>query len=177
MSTAAPVPYAGLASRALALAVDAALVHLVVLTGGAVIALAASLVGDLKFDTVERLLAAWAWASTVCAYFVLFWTTTGQTPGMRLMQLRVVASATGERPGFWRSVLRLIGLGLAIIPLFAGFLPVLVDDRRRALQDFIAHTVVLYSDRAGTTWLAPAPAADERIEVAGPPLADRAPGH
>jgi uncharacterized RDD family membrane protein YckC len=175
VSTAAPVPYAGLASRALALAVDAALVHLVVLTGGAVIALAASLVGDLKFDTVERLLAAWAWASTVCAYFVLFWTTTGQTPGMRLMQLRVVASATGERPGFWRSVLRLIGLGLAIIPLFAGFLPVLVDDRRRALQDFLAHTVVLYSDRAGTTWLAPA--ADERIEVAVPPLADRAPGH
>ena len=174
MSTAAPVPYAGLASRALALAIDAALVQLVVVIGGTVIALAASLVGgDLKFGTLERLLAAWAWAATVSAYFVLFWTTTGQTPGMRLMQLRVV-TATGERPGFWRSVLRLIGLGLAIIPLFAGFLPVLVDDRRRALQDFLARTVVLYSDRPGTTWIAPAP--EVRLDVA-PPVADRAPGH
>jgi hypothetical protein len=43
-----------------------------------------------------------------------------------------------------RSIVRLIGLGLAIIPLFAGFLPVLVDDRRRALQDFMARTVVIY---------------------------------
>jgi uncharacterized RDD family membrane protein YckC len=175
VSAAAPVPYAGLASRAIALTIDAALAHLLVLIGGAVIALAGSLVGDLKFDTLERVLAAWAWATTVSAYFVLFWTVAGQTPGMRLMQLRVVATATGASPGFWRSVLRLIGLGLAIIPLFAGFLPVLVDDRRRALQDFLAHTVVLYSDRAGTTWIAPA--ADERIEVVVPPLADRAPGH
>jgi uncharacterized RDD family membrane protein YckC len=101
----------------------------------------------------------------VSAYFVLFWTTTGQTPGMRLMQLRVV-TATGAPPRFWRSVLRLIGLGLAIVPLFAGFLPVLVDDRRRALQDFLAGTVVLYADRPGTTWLAPA--ADVILDVAPP---------
>ena len=29
-----------------------------------------------------------------------------------------------------------------IVPLFAGFLPVLFDDRRRALQDFLAGTAV-----------------------------------
>ena len=33
---------------------------------------------------------------------------------------------------------------LAIIPLGAGFIPVLIDDRRRALQDFMAGTVVIY---------------------------------
>jgi uncharacterized RDD family membrane protein YckC len=38
-----------------------------------------------------------------------------------------------------------VGLALAIIPLFAGFLPVLVDDRRRALQDLLAGTVVLHA--------------------------------
>jgi uncharacterized RDD family membrane protein YckC len=156
MSAAAPVPvpYAGIASRAIALAIDAALAHLIVLIGGAVIALAASLVGDLKFDTLERVLAAGAWATVVTAYFVLFWTATGQTPGMRIMELRV-ATPAGTPPGSWRSVLRLVGLVLAIVPLFAGFLPVLVDDRRRALQDMLAGTVVLYADRPATRWIAP----------------------
>ncbi len=156
----APVPYAGLVSRAAALAIDVLLVHIVVLTGGAVLALAASLVGDLKFDTLGKLLAAGAWALTVCAYFVLFWSTAGQTPGMRLMDLRV-STADGEHPGFWRSIVRLIGLGLAIIPLFAGFLPVLVDDRRRGLQDFLAGTVVRYAGLALPAEAAPEPAAAE----------------
>ena len=34
---------------------------------------------------------------------------------------------------------------LAIVPLFAGLLPVLVDDRR-GLHDLIAGTIVLYSE-------------------------------
>jgi uncharacterized RDD family membrane protein YckC len=166
MSATAPVPYAGIASRALALAIDAALVHLIVLIGGAVIALAASLVGDLKFDTLQRVLAAGAWASAVATYFVFFWTATGQTPGMRIMELRVVTAA-GTRPHFWRSVVRLVGLVLAIVPLFAGFLPVLVDDRRRALQDMLAGTVVVYADRPLTRWIAPerAKLGDEGVRV------------
>jgi uncharacterized RDD family membrane protein YckC len=32
----------------------------------------------------------------------------------------------------------------AIVPLFAGFLPVLIDERRRGLHDMLARTVVLY---------------------------------
>jgi uncharacterized RDD family membrane protein YckC len=43
-----------------------------------------------------------------------------------------------------RSLLRLMGLVLAIVPLFAGFLPVLFTDRRRGLPDFLAGTVVVY---------------------------------
>jgi hypothetical protein len=53
---------------------------------------------------------------------------------------------------------RLVGLGLAIIPLGAGFLPVLVDDRRRALQDFLAGTVVLYVVTTGPRTRSPSPA-------------------
>jgi uncharacterized RDD family membrane protein YckC len=64
---------------------------------------------------------------------------------MRLMQLRV-ATGSGRGLGVLRSLVRLIGLALAIIPLFAGFLPVLFDRRRRALQDFIARTFVLYDE-------------------------------
>jgi hypothetical protein len=40
------------------------------------------------------------------------------------------------------STLRFVGLLLAIVPLFAGFLPMLVDLHRRGLQDYVAGTVV-----------------------------------
>ena len=46
---------------------------------------------------------------------------------------------------FTRSLLRLVGMLLAALPLFAGFLLVLVDDRRRGLQDMVARTVVVYA--------------------------------
>jgi uncharacterized RDD family membrane protein YckC len=140
------VPYAGLATRAVGLAVDVAIAHVIVFTGGAVLALVGSLVGVDHFNTLEKVLGAIAWAGVVGTYFVLFWSTAGQTPGMRLMGLYVM-TYDGVHPGVGRSFVRLIGLGLAIVPLFAGFLPVLVDDRRRALQDFMAGTVVLYGGK------------------------------
>jgi uncharacterized RDD family membrane protein YckC len=36
-------------------------------------------------------------------------------------------------------------MALAALPLFAGFLLILVDDRRRGLQDRFARTVVVYA--------------------------------
>jgi uncharacterized RDD family membrane protein YckC len=135
--------YAGIATRAVALAVDVAIAQVIVFTGGAILALVGSLAGDLELDTVGKIFAAVAWAAVVGTYFVIFWTTAGQTPGMRLMGLRVVGP-DGRNPGVLRACVRLVGLVLAVIPLFAGFLPVLVDDRRRALQDFMAHTTVRY---------------------------------
>lgn len=87
--------------------------------GGAMFALIASLVGDnIKFSAAQAVLAGLAWAVVVGSYFVLFGSTAGQAPGMRTMGLRVIDAR--------------------------GFLPVLVDDRRRALQDFMASTTVIY---------------------------------
>ena len=142
--SAAPVTYGGIATRGVGLGIDAALANLIVLCVGALLGLVGSLVGgDLHPQWLAALLAAIGWLLAVGLYFTVFWSTTGQTPGMRLMGLRVVA-ADGEPPHFFRAIVRLIGLGLAIIPLFAGFLPVLFDSRRRALQDFLARTVVIH---------------------------------
>ena len=149
--TAPGAPYAGIATRAVALAADMAIVQAIVFAGGAVFALVASLVGGLELGTLGRILAAVTWAATVCAYFVTFWATVGQTPGMRMMGL-LVSTAQGETPSVGRSIVRVVGLALAIIPLFAGFLPVLVDDRRRGLHDLLAGTVVLHA------WADPPPA-------------------
>lgn len=141
------VPYGGIATRGLALAVDAALVLMIALTGIAVIGLVVSLVWKPRPAEAVGTFIAVATLLVELAYFVGFWSTAGQTPGMRLMHLRVI-DRTGFAPGFGRSLLRLVGLGLAILLLFTGFLPVLVDDRRRALQDFLAGTVVVYDDDA-----------------------------
>jgi uncharacterized RDD family membrane protein YckC len=139
---ASPVPYAGVGTRGIALATDAIVATFIFVVGGALIGLVASLFGGLP-TVVASAIAAVGWSLVVVGYFVTFWSTVGQTPGMRLMRVRVVV-ASGEPPSGWRSLVRLIGLGLAIILLFTGFLPALVDDRRRALEDFMAGTTVMY---------------------------------
>jgi uncharacterized RDD family membrane protein YckC len=133
----------GVGTRGVALMTDALLVNLVFLLGGALIALVASLFGTLRPTWLVDTLAGIGWALVVVTYFVAFWSATGQTPGARLMRVRVVCSS-GEAPSAARSFVRLVGLGLAIIPMLAGFLPALVDSRRRALPDYLAGTTVVY---------------------------------
>lgn len=134
--------YGGPAGRGIALIVDLLLAHLVFLVASASAALVASLAGTLRPEWVVGVIAGAGWLIVVGVYFVAFWSGTGRTPGMQLMRLRVVTAAGGP-PGVARSIVRFVGLVLAVVPLFAGFLPVFVDRRRRALQDFLAGTVVV----------------------------------
>jgi uncharacterized RDD family membrane protein YckC len=140
------VPQAGVATRGIALAIDALIAQLVFLVAAATVGLIASLVGDAD-GTALGIAAGAGWAIVVCIYFVSFWSGAGQTPGMRLMRLRVL-DAAGNPPSVLRSLVRLAGLGLAIAIAFLGFVPALVDDRRRALQDFLAGTCVYYDEAA-----------------------------
>jgi uncharacterized RDD family membrane protein YckC len=146
---AVPRGYGGFGTRGIALITDAIIVSLVFLVGGALIGLVSSLFGGLKPQWLVDALAGVGWLLVVAAYFVGFW-SVGQTPGMRLVRLRVRV-ASGDAPSLARSVVRLVGLGLAIIPFFAGFLPALFDDRRRALQDYLAGTTVVYEHEADET--------------------------
>jgi len=125
-----------------ALGTDAALAHLLVLVPAAFVWLIASLFGGLHGGWVTDTLLGVGWFVIVTAYFVGFWTVLGQTPGLRLVGVRVV-DHHGRSPSVLRSIVRFIGLALAVIPLFAGFLPVFFDRRRRALQDYLAGTDVV----------------------------------
>jgi len=145
--SAEPVPYAGIATRGLGLAVDAALVTMILLTGTAIVGLVVSLVWTPGPAWLVGTVIAAAGVVVEVVYFAGFWTTIGQTPGMRLMHLRVV-DGSGSVPGLARSLLRVAALALAILVWFTGFLPALVDNRRRALQDFLAGTVVVYDEYA-----------------------------
>lgn len=135
--------FAGVASRGLALVVDGLLAQVAFLVGAASVGLVLGLAGGLRPGWLEGTLAGGGWLLVVGAYFALFWAGTGQTPGMRLLGVRVLAPS-GETPSLGRAVVRVVGLVLAIIPLGAGFLPALVDSRRRALPDYLAGTSVTY---------------------------------
>ncbi len=108
-----------------------------------------------------------AWLALGSIYLVGFWSLAGQTPGMRFLGIRI--GTEGERLPFWRSVKRLIGLGLAFACLGLGFLGVVFGERRRGLQDRFGGTEVLYDENE------PEPAPWSRLD-AGEAAAESAPG-
>jgi uncharacterized RDD family membrane protein YckC len=135
--------YAGVVTRALALATDTVIATVLYTSVVGVAALVSSLVGSLRPAWLAGALLAAAWALIAGSYFVLFWSAAGQTPGMRLLRLRVQRTVGGA-PSVGRSLVRLFGLIVSIVPVFAGFIPVLYTEQRRGLADFLAGTVVLY---------------------------------
>jgi uncharacterized RDD family membrane protein YckC len=135
--------YGGIATRAIALAADTAVTIILFMAVVGIAALVASLVGGLRPEWLVGALLASGWMLIAGTYFVLFWSSAGQTPGMRLLRVRVHGPA-GDPPSIGRSLVRLVGLVLAIIPMFAGFIPVLFTKRRRGLPDVLAGTVVRY---------------------------------
>ena len=143
-------PYAGLVSRTVALAIDAVALTIGFAVASGVLGLILSLFTAVEVSSPGAVLGAAAmWSLVVGGYFVLFWTLTGETPGMRLMALRVI-DRDGGPLGFGQALLRLVGAILAAIPFFAGYLLILVDDRRRGLHDMIAGTTVVYAPKSHT---------------------------
>jgi uncharacterized RDD family membrane protein YckC len=140
----APGPvYVGLITRAVAFVIDAALLNAV----AAIVAAATALVVSVfpighNAKTVLVAIGGVAFFLWLAGYFTVFWSTTGQTPGNRVMQIRVLDARAGTvKPS--RAIVRVVGLALAIFPLFAGFIPILFNERRRGLADWMANTVVV----------------------------------
>jgi uncharacterized RDD family membrane protein YckC len=137
--------YTGLVTRAIAFGVDALIINLTAVAVGAIIALALNLFQiPSRIDTLLAAIGAVVFVVWAAAYFVTFWSTTGQTPGARMMRFRVLAlGAEHGRIKPRRALLRLIAMFIAALPLLAGYFMVLFDDRRRGLHDHMAGTVVL----------------------------------
>ena len=136
---------AGFVSRLLALAVDVLVLAAAGVGLTTTMKLMAALVAKFEvldlFEPIARLPIAML--ATV-AYFLLSWTLVGQTVGMRALALRVVGP--DERPPSpARALARLLGALIGALPLFAGYLLVLVDRRRLAFHDHVAATRVVYA--------------------------------
>ena len=141
-------PYAGVVTRALALSVDVLLIVVVFTAISGFIALISSLVGTLRPAWLVGSLLGAGWVLVGGAYFVLFWSAAGRTPGMQLLRVRVRV-ASGGPPGVGRAIVRALATWVSIVPFFAGYLPVLFDRRRRGLPDLVAGTEVVYVEPEG----------------------------
>jgi uncharacterized RDD family membrane protein YckC len=137
--------YAGIVSRACAFALDVAIVQASLFAIGAVFALIAEAFGEVSIDlsALEVVLGAVAWILIFNIYLISFWWLAGQTPGMRIMGIDV-RTTEGARVPPARGVVRTVGMVLAAIPLFAGYLPILTNEKRQGFHDKLARTTVRY---------------------------------
>jgi uncharacterized RDD family membrane protein YckC len=152
MSDQRPEPeYAGLITRAVAFTIDAVVINVVAITVAGAVALGFSILSiphkhkDLIATTAGIAFVIWS-----IGYFVAFWSSTGQTPGDRVMHIRILRSDLGSL-GAVQALRRWAGLIAAALPLLMGFALILVDDRRRGLQDRIGGTIVIRTPQDAVT--------------------------
>ncbi len=151
--------YAGFVSRGFAFAIDAVIIAVsVASTSWLMTAILNSLLVDpLSCPEVEgwadlrAILCRYAHVPAPIAAFVLpvvyrlfFWWTASRTPGMAAMGLQLVR-LDAKPMTFWTALKRLVGYGASLLLAGFGFLSILITDRRQALHDRIAGTVVLYA--------------------------------
>lgn len=138
--------FAGVATRAVVLVIDALAIAVVFALVAGVLGLISYLVGGLRPTWLVEALLGSGWALVAGSYLVFFWSVTGRTPGMYVMNVRVRDKA-GKPPSIARAVVRVVATWISIVPLFLGYVTVLFDGRRRGLPDIVAGTEVVYIDR------------------------------
>jgi uncharacterized RDD family membrane protein YckC len=156
---------AGAISRALATVIDGVFVNL----GFTAIVAIATLV-DNAFggsgngaSTLTIAVGSTAWLSLGALYLVGFWSLAGQTPGMRFVGIRLSAGRLPLR----RSLGRLVGLGLSVLTFGIGFLGIVFGEQRRAWDDRLGGTDVIYDERRPepAPWSRPEPPAADAVQT------------
>jgi uncharacterized RDD family membrane protein YckC len=160
--------YTGLVTRAIAFVVDAVIVNVVGLVAAIVVA---SVLNVVHAPTVAKVIVASAagflFLAWTVLYFVIFWCTTGQTPGARVMGFRVVSTHGTTVKPLW-ALVRYGGIFVSVFFLLgAGFLPIVFDRRRRGLQDFVARTFVIDTPEVQHGWTGTPPIPPRTRRVRG----------
>jgi uncharacterized RDD family membrane protein YckC len=155
-----PTDHAGAVSRAIAMAVDGVFVNLAFTAFAALVTLLGNAFGGNANGGSAFAIAvgSTAWLSFGAVYLVGFWSLGGQTPGMRFVGIRLDV----ERLPLRRSIRRLLGLGLAVVTFGIGFLGVVFGGERRAWDDRMSASCVVYDERR------PEPAPWSRLAAAAP---------
>ena len=138
--------YAGNGARFIAYLVDAFImgaiitVIVVALTG---IGVAAASNDSAGLAGASVLLAVLAVLLVYLLYMPWFWGHGGQTPGMKVLRVRVVRERDGGPVTMGQAYLRLLGFWISSAVFYLGFIWILFDGRRQGWHDKIAGTVVI----------------------------------
>lgn len=152
---AAPVPdapvdaaeAAGVVTRAAAMVVDLVLLAVAITATAWFVDAVEDLVRPYRDVDLGAFVIAAAPVIAI-AYFVVGWVLFGQTVGKALLGLRVVDRGGGAlRPA--TALARVLAYVVSALPLYLGFVWVMVDPGRRAWHDRLAGTRVVYATSAG----------------------------
>jgi uncharacterized RDD family membrane protein YckC len=133
--------FVGVVTRAVSWILDAVLINVVAIITGLGAALVLSIFPLAKnLKPAFEVIAGAVYVLWAGAYFVVFWSIAGQTPGARVMQIRLLTGTRGRVKPV-RAFIRWVGMNLAMLPLFAGYYPLLF--RRRGFPDWLARTEVV----------------------------------
>ncbi|MGB0121000.1 MAG: RDD family protein [Solirubrobacterales bacterium] len=142
-----PTAHAGFFTRVLAVGIDALVVNVGLVSVTAILSFIATLFGTDFNGLPKELLAlgftTWFVASSL--YLFTFWSLSGQTPGMRFLDIRLEHNGSnilGPRV----AIRRLFAFWLAAIPFGLGFIGALIRTDRRAFPDKVGRTTVYYVD-------------------------------
>jgi uncharacterized RDD family membrane protein YckC len=134
----------GLATRVLSWGIDLLIINFVATTTGLFVALIISIFPITKsLQPVFAAIAGGVYILWTAAYFVVFWSMTGQTLGARVMQVRLVTPG-GDRVKPVRALVRWFGMNLGMLPLPWGYVP--IPFKRRGFPDWLARTRVIDVD-------------------------------
>lgn len=149
--------YAGAASRLVAFAVDVGVSWGLYLLGQALLGGVVRLIsGHVYTLTSHRVVATAVLVVWLFLYFSYQWAVSGKTLGMAIFGVQVV-TVEGGPISFRQAILRTLGLGLCLLTLGIGFLGIVFQRERRALDDYVAKTAVVYdwdARAARLRWLA-----------------------
>jgi len=137
----------GFFTRALALGIDAVIVNFALVLLGAAIGSIGNALGIPTSDSSPSLFAVGAalWFLFSSLYLYVFWSLSGQTPGMRFLDIRIEREGR-HRIGSRAARRRLVGFWLSAAIFGLGFIGVLIRIDRRGFHDRIGDTVVYFID-------------------------------
>lgn len=136
--------YAGAVSRLVAFAADVGASWGAYALGVALVNFAVKLVTGHSYNVSNhQILAIVALSVWEFLYFAYQWAVSGKTLGMAIFGLQVV-TAQGGPIGGRQAVIRTLALALCLLTLGIAFLGIVFQRDRRALNDFLAGTAVVY---------------------------------
>jgi uncharacterized RDD family membrane protein YckC len=141
-------PLASFQSRAIAFTIDLVIFNFIMAAASILWSLAHSDPAPIGAVKVVNLHTWWALAAVVVYFGAFTFLGRGQTPGKRLMGIRVV-SLVHERIGLWHSIERALGYGASALELGFGFLQYFIHPNAQTVHDRIAETIVVSERFAG----------------------------
>jgi uncharacterized RDD family membrane protein YckC len=146
--------YSGVVSRLAALGLDAVLSYFLFTLALAAISFSVSIVvgHSVHYSRSGSVVVFGISVVWEFLYFAYCWATTGKTPGMVVLGIRVVR-ADGAHAEPWRAVVRTLILPISIVFFFVSLPLVLVLRAHQAPHDLAAGTAVVYAwDARAAKW-------------------------